>query len=97
MAIIVGVKFCGNCNPDIDSKALLARLKEEVREKVNLVGHSSETKDLVLVLSGCPVDCAERPDFSGPVVVVAGETVQLKKCPEKDLPQIVLEQIFECF
>lgn len=34
-----------------------------------------EEKDVLLVLSGCPVDCAESPDFTGPKIRVAGETL----------------------
>lgn len=95
VAVVVGVKFCGNCNPEIDSSALLARLKEEAGERVVFTGYSCEQKDMLLVLSGCPVDCAERPDFSGPVITVAGDTVQLKKCPEEDLRRVVLEYILK--
>ncbi len=87
MSLTVGVKFCGNCNPQIDSMAVLNKLKSLLPD-CRFVSHV-DPKNVLLILSGCPVDCAERPSFDGPVVGVAGETLELITCPEEKLAESI--------
>lgn len=46
-----------------------------------------EGKDVLLVFSGCPTDCAERPAFIGPLIKVAGETLESLPCPAERLAE----------
>ena len=70
----VGVKFCGNCNPHIDTVSLYKQLAAEMND-IEFVYHGEGDYNLLLVLSGCEVDCAARPDRKNTEVVVAGATV----------------------
>jgi len=83
MSLIVGVKFCGNCNPHIDSLDILGQVKE-ILPNCRFVTHE-EPMDVLLVMVGCPINCAEYSDFTGPVVAVAGETLNLIECPANRL------------
>lgn len=91
MSLVVGVKFCGNCNPQIDSLEILGRLKEMLAD-CRFVS-APDPKDVLLVLSGCPVDCAERPEFDGPTIRVAGETLELLFCSRDRLAGEIVRAI----
>lgn len=88
----VGVKFCGNCNPQVNTVALLQKIKESLPE-AKFVSWEKEAKDALLILNGCPVGCALRPDFKGPTVVVAGHSVDRKSVKTDDLLFYVNEKI----
>lgn len=87
----IGVKFCGNCNPIIDSKKILTKLTMLLPEcKFTVPGADMA---VLLVLSGCEKDCATRPDFDGNTIVVAGLSVDLIPCPEEKIPDWVANKL----
>lgn len=88
---MIAVKFCGNCNPQIVSNKVYLK----VSECFNVVSAFSPAAKLMLVLSGCPVDCAERPTVTLPEVVVAGSSLNYETCPEAELPDRVVAKIKE--
>ena len=51
----------------------------------------------LIILSGCQSNCADRPQFSGPIINVAGENLIyegfLGECREEDLAERVAEWI----
>ncbi|GAB6172119.1 hypothetical protein JCM15765_15970 [Paradesulfitobacterium aromaticivorans] len=69
----IGLKYCGNCNPAINTGELAAKLKCEFPNK-QFVRWDEDGIKVLIVLSGCARDCATRPPFTGPVIVVAGQT-----------------------
>lgn len=71
---LVGVKFCGNCNPRLDTVGLLKELQSRAVRTV-FVSWTVPGIDALLILSGCPADCASRPEFAGEVTVVAGNSL----------------------
>jgi len=90
----VGVKYCGGCNPVIDRKRVLEGVQELVfRDGIGFVPAADPEAVTVLILSGCPADCATRPGIQPPAgwVVVAGETVQHRAVPEEQIPATVAE------
>ena len=88
----VGVKFCGNCNPHLDCPKLLEKLIQKAKD-VHFVYWFQTSFDVLLILSGCPVDCASRPDFNGPTVVVSGKMVDRVPVPEN----LLLDHILGAF
>lgn len=56
----------------------------------DFVGWDTEY-DVLLILSGCPVDCASRPaSFSGPVIVVTNDAIDRWPIAEGDLRDAVV-------
>lgn len=89
----VGIKFCGNCNPVINAREIWHQLKEKIEEaegEIELVSRDDPALEILLVISGCPVDCATRPGGEFEELVVAGETVNLSPCPREEIPSRVL-------
>ncbi|SFG28279.1 hypothetical protein SAMN05660649_01262 [Desulfotomaculum arcticum] len=87
----LGVKFCGNCNPVINSKEILAKLSMLMPE-CKFTAPGADVAAL-LILSGCEADCATRPDFDVKTIVVAGLSVDLFPCPEEQIPNLVAKKL----
>lgn len=86
----VGVKFCGNCNPYIDTVALLNSIKNNLRD-IELVRWDESEFSVLMILNSCPVGCASHPDFTGPKIVVTSDGVNY----EPVLPEDLLDRILE--
>ena len=55
----VGIKYCGGCNPRYDRSALVAQLKKALPQVDFQPVCPGESYDLLLVVSGCHVECAD--------------------------------------
>ncbi len=91
--LIIGYKFCGNCNPYKDTRQLLADLKKELNEEAEFVFWRDSGFDVLLILSGCLTDCAERPVFAGPVLSVAAGTLNRVPLGDERLQQEIVRQM----
>lgn len=89
----VGVKYCGNCNPVIDSKKILNVLVEEMPGY--RFGPPDAGIDALLVLCGCETDCATRPDLQVRTIVVAGLSVDYASYQEEDIPAVVKKKLLK--
>jgi len=49
--------------------------------------------EVLLILSSCSVDCATRPEFSGPCVIATNESVDHCLVSEDELPAKILEAV----
>lgn len=104
-AVRLWVKYCGGCNPHIARasvvRELAARLEERSGRSV-MVAYAPDVlphapPGVLLIVSGCPADCATRPANVSlfPLVVVAGETVQGRAVPAGRLVERVAEAVEE--
>lgn len=88
----VAVKYCGHCNPLIDGPAIMAAVKEQL-DNVQFVNSKDDQGDVLLIISGCPVDCAERPPHTGPEIVIAGPAIDGVSVAQRDLPGELVKKI----
>lgn len=96
LACRVGVKFCGGCNPQIPVGDLFCRIQEEAAEKTPALqfGPADQPESAaLLVISGCPRDCAERPEVNAPEVSVAGELFERESCPLAFIPAAAVDKL----
>ena len=78
---LIGVKFCGSCNPVLDTMALFEELKRRLPQHC-LATKDYNRADIMLILSGCESDCATRPEVKDiGVVVVAGYSIDREGYP----------------
>lgn len=94
MKIIVGVKYCGHCNPIIDGPEVIEIIRR-LEPDLEFVSWQEQKKDILLILSGCTSDCATRPQFDGPVINVAGSSVERIQYSLAELPSQILKEIKE--
>ena len=88
----VGVKYCGNCNPHIDGPALVKKIRARMPEAEMLPAGSPEI-DALLIVSGCPVDCATRPSFQGPTVVMGGANIDYVSYDVSQLVEVIIKKL----
>jgi len=94
MKLIVGVKYCGHCNPIIIGPQVIEIIKR-LAPDLEFVSWQEQEKDILLILSGCTSDCATRPEFDGPVINVAGSSVERIEYSLTELPSQILKKIEE--
>jgi hypothetical protein len=63
LAMVIGIKYCGGCNPRYDRTSLVARLKSDL-PKAQIVG-AGDVQDYVAVLCGCSSACAAHAHLTG--------------------------------
>lgn len=88
----IGVKYCGHCNPLVDGPEIIRGLMS-LHEHLEMVSWRDPDKQLLLIVSGCPVDCVEKPEFAGPIVQIAGASVNGRACSVQELPRAILAEI----
>lgn len=89
----VGYRFCGSCNPFIDTGRLFERLCTADPSK-RYVYWEDGGYDRLLIISGCPRDCTSRPQgFSGEVIAVAGESIDGIYVPAGELVTKILDRL----
>lgn len=92
--VIIGVIFCGNCNPDIDAPGLLSEIEARFAG-VRFAGWREPGIRALLVLNGCRTACAAVPDFEGPVITVAGRTIRRVEVAPGTLADRLAAEILE--
>ena len=88
----IGYRFCGSCNPHIETGALLRALRAADSEN-EYVYWEDGGYDKLLIISGCPRDCTTRPDFDGDIIAVAGRSIGGLSIPESELCGEILRRI----
>lgn len=63
---VVGVRYCGGCNPRYDRVAAVRRLREQF-PYLDFCA-AAPGQPLVLVICGCSARCAETADLDGTLV-----------------------------
>ena len=86
----IGYRFCGNCNPYIDTSGVLKKLKA-LDGGFDYVHWETGGYDALLIISGCQRDCTQRPaDIGmGQVFTVAGPSVNGMAVEEERLAEEV--------
>jgi len=74
-SVKIGVKFAANCNPMIDTAALLAVLRADLLEH-HFVFWDENSYEILLVLPPVGANCAIEDGFSGSMIKVDHESGQ---------------------
>ena len=89
----IGVKYCGGCNPRIDRSALVRKIGRLMPSESRLVMESpSDPWDVGILVCGCPVACADRPEVRRMAhrwIRVGGETVDSESVPEGGMARFI--------
>jgi 4-hydroxybutyrate CoA-transferase len=75
VAVKIGIKYCGGCNPRYDRKRIAEQLKERFSHSFETADAENEY-DLLVVLCGCSSGCAGYSQYkvkSRQVVILRSE------------------------
>lgn len=61
----IGLKYCGGCNPEYDRVAVKEQIEKSLKDKILFVSPESDDKEMILVIQGCKIACADLSDFQG--------------------------------
>lgn len=61
--MLIGVRFCGGCNPKYDRKAYLDKIVRENSSHQFEIAQEGETFHTLLVIGGCSSCCAEYEQY----------------------------------
>lgn len=96
---VVGIKYCGGCNPEIDRPGLVERVAELLSgECVLETGEPSEPWDVAIFVCGCPTACLDRRKsgaLASKCILVSGSMVDARPVPAHRLAAAVIEKLRE--
>ncbi len=98
--IMIHLKYCGGCNPEIDRSAVVKRLEELFLSnnlKVNFVFNSNRNIDLLILVNGCPHACLEEDNLNSatmaPCFSIQGAMIDYRPVAVEELPRVLYEKI----
>jgi hypothetical protein len=93
MQIVIGIKYCGGCNPHIDRAKLALEIEKILPPEYSLTTDQTFYPwDIGILICGCKTACADKPyvrDLARKWIIVAGSSVDLYNAPEEKLVDIV--------
>lgn len=94
---LIGVKYCGGCNPVIDRARLVSEIGKLLPpEYVLTTDKPSNSWDIGILVCGCSAACADKPDVKNLArqwIFVAGNSVDLQKLPEEKIAGVIVKKI----
>ena len=100
--LLVGIRYCGGCNPQIDRSGVITRLKEAIQKRgmaVEFTVDRQRSVDLVLLVNGCMHACLEeaylRKGHTTRIISVKGEMVDDSFIAEERIPEFLVKKISE--
>lgn len=96
---LIGLKYCGGCNPLIDRPGLVREIEKLLPPGYNLVtDRTSNRWETAILVCGCPIACADRPDVRSIArhwVRVGGATVDWELVPKDRMAGVIMGKIQE--
>jgi hypothetical protein len=94
---LIGVKYCGGCNPRIDRAGLVREIEKLLPPDYRLTNDPSpfDLWETAILVCGCEVKCANRPyirSLSRRWILVGGSTVDLDLVPEDKMAGFIVRK-----
>jgi 3-hydroxyacyl-[acyl-carrier-protein] dehydratase len=94
---LIGLKYCGGCNPVIDRAALVQEVERLLPEGWTLITEGqADPWQRALLVCGCPVACADRAEvrgLAGQWILISGAMVDREMVPEDHLATVIIGKI----
>jgi hypothetical protein len=94
---LIGIKYCGGCNPHIDRTKLVQKISELLPE-YRFTTERSAQWEIGIMVCGCQTACVDKPEFKNLArkwIVVAGNSVETERAPEEKLAEIIVCRILK--
>jgi hypothetical protein len=94
---LIGIKYCGGCNPLIDRAKLVYEIGKALPPDYILTTESSSDPwDIGIMVCGCSSACVGKPEIKNIArqwILVAGKAVDLENAPEEKLADMAARKI----
>ncbi|UCD71190.1 MAG: hypothetical protein JSW70_09355 [Syntrophobacterales bacterium] len=90
------VKYCGNCNPEINSPRIISHLMRTLHDEIIFHPEGKKPADLLIIICGCRKACVDRPDVRAMgvrAILIKGRWIQELSCGEVVLTRLLLQKI----
>lgn len=98
--LVLGIRYCGGCNPQIDRSEVIRVLKEDLEKQGIRASFSTDrlgSCDILLLMNGCIHACLEeayqKEGNTTPYISVKGEMVDDSFIAEKRIPEFLIRKI----
>lgn len=88
--VVVKIRYCGGCNPEIDRVAAVKQLTELLGHKANWTYDTQMQTDFVLHVNGCAHACIDEESARAgikPCISIQGLRVDREETPEKNIAE----------
>ena len=99
---LIGIRYCGGCNPQIDRSTIIKNLKENFKKvgiEVDFTTDRQRVVDFVILINGCMHACLEeqylREENSFQFISIKGEMVDDQYVEEKSIPEFLSKTILD--
>lgn len=97
MKQVVGIQFCGGCNPHIHRGKIAFEVRERlIKRNFDVVWNRTDC-DFVIFISGCTASCAEQQGCGKPSIRVAAATVDYMDVEEQEIATKIVMKVADYF
>jgi hypothetical protein len=98
--VVIGLRYCGGCNQQIDRTDVVERFKDILKKKgwdAMITNEKGKPHDVLLLINGCIHGCLQeeflRLSEKVRFITVKGEMVGDNYVNEESIPQFLAEEI----
>jgi hypothetical protein len=93
----IAVKYCGNCNPEINSPRIIDQWMTTVKDdEVVFQPEGKKPTDLLIIMCGCRKACADRPEIRAMgkrIILIRGRWIEGLEVAESELKNELLKKV----
>ena len=100
--LLIGIRYCGGCNPFIDRSRVITSLKEAIKKmglEVDFTADRQGAVDIALLVNGCMHACLEeaylQQGHTTRFISVKGEMVDSLYVKEDHIPDFLIKKIVD--
>jgi hypothetical protein len=91
------VKYCGNCNPEIDAPRIIGQWMEVLGDdEITFQPEAKKQADLLVIICGCRKTCVDRPEFRAmgkQIILIKGRWIDGRSFGEHEAVQKLIKVV----
>ena len=93
----IAVKYCGNCNPEINSPRIIGQWMETLKDdEITFCPEGKTPADLLILICGCRKGCVDRQEVRAmgrQVILIKGRWMGGLSLAEKELGHQLIQRV----
>jgi hypothetical protein len=91
----IAVKYCGNCNPEIDAPRVIGQwMKTLGDDEITFNPEGKKPADLLVIICGCRKACVYRPEIRAmgkQIILIKGRWIDGRSFAEHEMAQKLIK------